>query len=145
MRHWRTSLEMLEFQVCWSQMELQSSLMDSLRRNAGRKARCIQHHVEKDTQNTNKSEGTIRELKRHFRRAMAAQNVSEVLWDYCLCLIINCSFSDHQPALVRCSMTSKQGLPLSRPLEDLLRHSKPPSSLHLHLHGNGDVGARGLK
>ena len=47
-----------------------------------RKAQCIQHHVEKDTQNTNKSEGTIRELKRHFRRAMAAQNVPEVLWDY---------------------------------------------------------------
>ena len=39
----------------------------------------MQNHVEKDTQNTNKSEGKIRELKRHFRRAMAAQNVPEVL------------------------------------------------------------------
>ena len=44
-----------------------------------RKAQCMQHHVEKDTQNTNKSEGTIRELKRHFRRAMAAQNVVPVV------------------------------------------------------------------
>ena len=49
-----------------------------------RTAQCMQHHVEKDTQNTNKSEGTIRDLKRHFRRAMAAQNVPEVLWDCCL-------------------------------------------------------------
>ena len=60
-----------------------TELTDGKFKKKCRKAQCMQHHVEKDTQNTS-SEGTIRELKRHFRRAMAAQNIPEVLWDYCL-------------------------------------------------------------
>ena len=49
-----------------------------------RKAQCPMHPVEAYTPNLNAAEGTIRELKRHYRRVMLETGAPEVLWDYCL-------------------------------------------------------------